>query len=355
MLPIRLAGLLALCPLLAQADVLVGSWNIEHLGWNNDKAVPQVAHVANHFDLLAVQELMDPAALASLEHELEARSGEAWSSMASHALGRGAYEEHYGFLWRESEVAYEDGAVVFIDHGDVFSREPYSARFRDVATGDRFTLATVHVVYGDSVGDRLPEIAALADYWQWLGEIAPQTPRLLAGDFNLPPEHSGWAPLRALGAVPAITEGRSTLATTAGEYASLYDNLWYDAERLAPDGRGILRFPELLPLDHQASRERVSDHAPVYLALNGARLAPSPAVGGALLAGSVAGQPRANCIDLNTSDATRLAELPHVGPARASDIIAGRPWRGAFELTRIAGIGDGRLGDIRHSGLICRG
>lgn len=344
-----LVGLLALAPLHASADVLVGSWNIEHLGWNNDKALPQVAHVANHFDLLAVQELMDPAALGALERELEARSGEAWSSMASHALGRSSYEEHYGFLWRESAVAYEDGAVVFIDHGDVFAREPYSARFRDRETGDRFTLATVHVVYGDAVGDRLPEIAALADYWRWLGEIAPQTPRLLAGDFNLPPEHPGWAALRAEGAVPAITEGRSTLATTAGEYANLYDNLWFDAERLSPDERGILRFPALLPLDHEAARARVSDHAPVYLALNGASLERRTADGGELMAGPSG--PR--CIDLNASDAARLAELPHVGPARAADIIDGRPWRGADELTRITGIGEGRLGEIRGSGLLC--
>ncbi|APE30654.1 endonuclease [Halomonas aestuarii] len=344
-----LAGVLALIPLLARADVVVGSWNIEHLGWNNDKALPQVAHVANHFDLLAVQELMDPLAMVRLEEHLEAVSGEAWSSMASHALGRGTYEEHYGFLWRESEVAYEDGAVVYIDHGDVFSREPYSARFRDAATGDRFTLATVHVVYGDRVGDRLPEIAALADYWQWLDEIAPDTPRLLAGDFNLPPDHPAWEALRARGARPA-PEGRSTLATTAGQYASLYDNLWYDAGRLTPSDRGILRFPELLPLAHQAARERVSDHAPVYVALHGAALVATRAAGGEL----VARPPRAGCIDLNASSANRLAQLPHVGPARAADIIAGRPWR-VSELRQINGIGDGRLADIRRSGLLCGG
>jgi hypothetical protein len=50
---------LAFLPLFTQADVLIGSWNIKHLGWNNDKAMPQVAHVANHFDLLAIQELKD--------------------------------------------------------------------------------------------------------------------------------------------------------------------------------------------------------------------------------------------------------------------------------------------------------
>ncbi|ERS91652.1 helix-hairpin-helix domain-containing protein [Halomonas sp. PBN3] len=344
-----LAGLLALAPLAAQGDIVVGSWNIKHLGWNNDKAVGQVAHVADHFDLLAIQELMDPAALEALERELEALSSEAWSSMASHALGRSSYEEHYGFLWRESEVAYEDGAVVFIDHGDVFSREPYSARFRDVENDTLFTAATVHVVYGDSVGDRLPEIAALADYWQWLGEVHADTPRLLMGDFNLAPEHAGWAPLRELGAVPAVSEGASTLATTAGRYANLYDNLWYDAERLAPEERGVLRFPELLPLAHQEARDRVSDHVPVYVALNGASLAPRAADGGALMASQ--GGP--SCIDLNASGLERLAELPHVGPARAEAIVAGRPWRSPGELTRISGIGEGRLAAIRGSGLLC--
>jgi len=348
---IRLVGLLALFPLVAQADVIVGSWNIKHLGWNNDKAMPQVAHVANHFDLLAVQELMDPAALSRLETTLEAMSGEAWSSMASHALGRSSYEEHYGFVWRESEVAYEDGAVVFIDHGDVFSREPYSARFRDVATDDLFTLATVHVVYGDSVGDRLPEIEALADYWQWLGESHPQTPRLLAGDFNLAPDHAAWQALRDLGARPAITEGRSTLATTAGEYANLYDNLWYDADQLSPDAQGILYASELLPLAHEAVRDRVSDHAPVYLTLNGASLVATHAASGEL----VANRPMARCIDLNDSKAGRLTQLPHVGPARAEDIIEGRPWQAASDLTRISGIGGGRLQAIQRSGLLCGG
>ncbi|QFU00983.1 Endonuclease/Exonuclease/phosphatase family protein [Halomonas sp. THAF5a] len=210
-----LLSLVIVVPGLAQADALIGSWNIKHLGWNNDKAFEQVAHVANHFDLLAIQELMDTSAMARLEREVEALSGEPWSSMASRDLGRSTYTEHYAFLWRESEVAYADSAVVFLDHGDTFSREPYAARFRDVETGDLFTAATVHVVYGDNVGDRLPEIDALADYWQWLDEIAKGTPRLLMGDFNLAPDHEAWAPLRALGAVPAITDGQSTLATTA--------------------------------------------------------------------------------------------------------------------------------------------
>ena len=340
---------LALLPLSTQADVLVGSWNIKHLGWENDKAIPQVAHVANHFDLLAIQELMDTSALARLERGVEAISGEAWSSMASRELGHSSYTEHYAFLWRESEVAYADSAVVFLDHGDVFSREPYSARFRDVDTDDVFTAATVHVVYGDSIGDRLPEIEALADYWQWLDEIAKGSPRLLMGDFNVAPDHDGWAPLRALGAEPGITDGRTTLATTAGSYSNLYDNIWFDASSLDLSDSGILRFPDLLTMGHKEARDRISDHAPVYVGLNGAELQPVHEANGKPM-------PRTSipdCIDLNTSSVSRLDELPHIGPARARDIVEERPWASADHLTRVNGLGTARVQEIQASDLLC--
>ncbi|RTR05217.1 endonuclease/exonuclease/phosphatase family protein [Halomonas nitroreducens] len=341
-----MAAVLVVLSLSARADAVVGSWNIEHLGWNNGKRVDLVARVADRFDLLAVQELMDPAALGQLEQALEAASGEPWSAMASHALGRGRYREHYGFLWREAEVEYLDGAVVFLDHGDVFAREPYSARFRDRESGEAFVAASVHVVYGDGTDDRLPEIAALADYWRWLAEAHPDTPRLLMGDFNLPPDHPAWAPLRALGAVPAITDQATTLSEADGRYASRYDNIWYRPDRLSPADLGVVRYPALVGLGHHRARKRVSDHAPVYLALHGGRLA------------SLAGQDDAavmagHCIDLNASSPAALQGLPHVGPARAAAIVAGRPWHDATELTRIRGIAEARLDEIRGSGRLC--
>lgn len=104
----RWLAAIALCvPSLAQADIIIGSWNIQNLGWDNDKRFDKVAHVANHFDIVAIQELMNEAALAQLEAEVEAISGEEWSSMASHALGRSTYREHYGFLWRDTAVSYD--------------------------------------------------------------------------------------------------------------------------------------------------------------------------------------------------------------------------------------------------------
>ena len=129
---------MALClPSLAQADIIIGSWNIQNLGWDNDKRVNKVAHVAGHFDIVAIQELMNEAALVQLEAEVEATSGEEWSSMASHALGRSTYRERYGFLWRDSAVSYDSGAVVYIDSRDVFATVPQRPHGTGVCPGER--------------------------------------------------------------------------------------------------------------------------------------------------------------------------------------------------------------------------
>lgn len=114
-------------PSVASSDIIIGSWNIKNLGWNNNKDYEKVSHIAQHFDIVAIQELMNEGALERLEVEVEESSGEKWTSMASHALGRSTYREHYAFLWRESAVSYVSGAVVYIDDRDLFAR--YSHAF----------------------------------------------------------------------------------------------------------------------------------------------------------------------------------------------------------------------------------
>ena len=346
--PAALIAAAALMHAVVSADAIIGSWNIKHLGWNNDKAITEVAHVAQHFDFLAIQELMDTTALAQLEKAVEATSGEPWSSMASDDLGRSTYREHYGFLWRESEIKYDSGAVVFLDSSDVFAREPYSAKFTALESGQQFAAATVHVVYGDSVSDRLPEVEALADYWQWLEEVYSDTPRLLMGDFNLRPSHEGWAGLRDMGATPAITEGATTLGTTDGVWSNLYDNIWHSDQAPITDS-GILQFPNLLPGEHTAVRDSVSDHAPVWVAFGDGELELTGFDGSAY----VAANNTAYCINLNDATSDQLAELPNVGPVRAKRIIEMQPWEEIGDLTRISGLGAASVQDIEDSGLVC--
>ena len=258
------------------AATVICSWNIKHLGWGEQKSYAALAHVGNLCDVIAVQEAMDADGMQRLERALEGLDS-SWDFMSSHAIGRGSYKEQYAFYWRSSKVEYLDGAVVFLDHNDVYAREPYSARFR-AANGRSFALASIHVLYGDGISDRLPEIRKLAEYWSWLAEVYPGTDVILAGDFNLPPDHDGFGPLRKV-AKAVVTTGATTLSSRDGRYANLYDNLWVSRNHgLSVSDSGIIRFPELLRtssgngVTHEWARKHVSDHAPVYVALDGSRL-----------------------------------------------------------------------------------
>ncbi|PTL89249.1 endonuclease [Halomonas litopenaei] len=272
--------------------------------------------------------------------------------MASHEVGRSSYRESYAFLWRDSAVEYTQGAVVYLDPGDLFAREPYLAEFRDTENGATVAMAAVHIVYGDSRTDRTPEIRELASIWDWMGEVYPGSARVISGDFNLAPTDRSWQPLRYAGAQPAITRGATTLSKSDGRYTSLYDNFWYDTKALQVTGTGIVHFPQLLGIDHQTARRLVSDHAPIYLTTGDA----SPGFGRMNSTVTASGPSKgsgSHCIDLNTALASELDRLPNIGPARARDIMDGRPWADVEALTRIKGIGSARAGEIEQSGLVC--
>ena len=248
----------------------IASFNIQNLGWGDKKDFAALGRIAGGFDLVAVQEVMDLAAVDRLVRSVEQATGEDWESVSSHLIGAGRYREAYSFIYRTSRVALHEGtgqAAVFLDTKNLFIREPFSARFVDLSTQDELVLATVHIKYGKSIADRLPEIQALAsEYWLWLTEVYGSTPLLLLGDFNLPPSHPGFAALRQLGAEPLITEGATTISTIEGRFANLYDNIfWNPRSGLKLRTAGIFDFPAFLGVSHTVAREQISDHVPVFV------------------------------------------------------------------------------------------
>jgi endonuclease/exonuclease/phosphatase family metal-dependent hydrolase len=251
------------------ADLRVATWNIQRLGEGGQKSFPAMAEVIARVDFIAVQEIMSESALAELHEAVQARTGEPWGLLKSHLIGRGSYKEMYAFLWREAAVEYVDGAVVYLDHGDRFAREPLSARFKATGTGEEFVAATIHVLYGRSEADRIPEIEALGDYWDWLSEVYPETPTMIVmGDFNLPPSHAAWASVKA-SARPLVTRGASTLSSVNGKYANLYDNVWLgNGSSMGVTSAAVLAYPKLIGWTHAQARQFVSDHAPVVAILS---------------------------------------------------------------------------------------
>jgi hypothetical protein len=65
--------------------------------------------------------------------------------------------------------------------------------------------------------------------------------------------------------------------------------------------------------------------------------------------------PAAGCVNINTASLEELQQIIHIGPARAADLISLRPFSSVDSLTRISGIGSGRLDDIKAQGLACVG
>ncbi|RRV04705.1 DNAse [Stutzerimonas xanthomarina] len=254
------------------ADIRLGTWNLMRLG-QGETSYEAIAAIAATVDLLAIQEVMNQTGIERVETAVEARTGEAWSVIVSSPVGSTRYRETYAFLTRDSAVTYDEGAVLYLDRKNVFIREPFSAKFR-TAAGATFAIANVHILYGKRESDRIPEIAELAAYWAWLKEVYPGEELLLAGDFNMPPSHAGFAPLRRY-ARPLVTSGASTLSHTSGKFANLFDNIFVAQDsKLTITAAGVVNYPSMLGLSHSQARAYVSDHAPIFVQLGRGRLPP---------------------------------------------------------------------------------
>lgn len=55
-------------------------------------------------------------------------------------------------------------------------------------------------------------------------------------------------------------------------------------------------------------------------------------------------------VDINAASLDELQEIIHIGPAYAEQIMELRPFKNLNDLTRVNGIGDGRLRDIKDQG-----
>lgn len=268
--PLLIAAATAL-PSVSLADSVIGSWNVMRMGHGEKKDFAALASVASHFDVLSVQEVMTEEGFEELRARMTEITGVPWDGMISTEKGRYSYKEMYGFIWRTDRIVAAENAVSYLDPGDLFEREPFAATFTD-GDGLRFVLTSVHSIYGKTEDRRAAEAVALAEYYAWLQESFPGLPIFMAGDFNLKPSNDAWRAMKGLSR-PAITSGASTLSSKNGKYANLYDNIWVPLSENLHGVRvaesGIFAYPAHLRISHEQARETVSDHAPVWVRIEG--------------------------------------------------------------------------------------
>jgi endonuclease/exonuclease/phosphatase family metal-dependent hydrolase len=245
-------------PPVPQGQIRLASWNIRiySTGSRDDSELELIADRLQQFDMIAIQEVRDEEVVQRTLDILMSR-GHSYEAMVSPPVGRGV-KERYAFMWRPEKVVPLDSGMVYPDPDDVFIREPFCVSF--VAGSFDFTLISIHVIFGDGIGERRAEGLLLDDVYRGIQDADPQEQDvILLGDFNLPPEDSGMAEVDAL--LDPVFSGVRTTISDAG----LYDNFWWDSVSEWTGDSGIDHFDEaVFGDDDDAASLAVSDHRPIW-------------------------------------------------------------------------------------------
>lgn len=186
-----------------EENLLLATWNVRALGGLTQKwqaaegdspkrdwhAAACIAQIVSRFDVVALQEVRrEPTAVRFLLRLL----GPTWRVIASDVTeGPRGNGERLAFLYDTSRVEPSGlvGEIVLPPAAgepvDQFARTPYAVGFSRNAV--ELVLTTVHVLWGSSAADRLPEIEAFAQWMRaWRDRPNDWNSNLMVlGDFNL--------------------------------------------------------------------------------------------------------------------------------------------------------------------------
>lgn len=285
-------------------NLLVGTWNLRAFGgltrkWeagDDDspkrdlRSLHSIAAVIRRFDVVALQEVRGE--LRALRDTLRLLGPHWGLSLTDVTRGDRGNGERMAFLFDTRKCQLSGLAcelVVPAEREDEiaqaalhrqFARTPYAVSFR--AGGKTFILVTLHVLWGDSSRDRLPELRAIARWMaDWANDMNAWDHNLIVlGDFNIEREgdptydaftSTGLTVPDDLHEVP-----RTIFAETGAESGKYYDQVaWFTGEgrgkALSLDyGRGghvdfvpVVR--EHRGLGRQALSWRISDHYPLWV------------------------------------------------------------------------------------------
>ena len=320
-------------------ELRLASWNVRifSTGSRTDAELALIADRLEPYDLVAIQELRDEEVVDRTLQLLTDR-GHRFRVVVSPPVERGV-KERYAFLYRPAKVQVLGLERLYPDPDDAFIREPFWTSFR--AGEFDFTLMTIHSIFGDSKRERRAEALRLDDIYQRVQGADPdEQDVMILGDFNLPPDDSGFSELAAL-LTPLFT---GEIGTTISD-ASLYDNIWFDPAyvREWTGERGVDRFDEVaFGNDDKVASLAVSDHRLIWATFrtdqddDGSEVATAAAE---TTWGQVREGGAVTRLNLNTTSREELEVLPGVGSVLAGRIVEGRPYRSVDELLQVKGIG----------------
>lgn len=275
---------------------VIASFNALRLGQESKYYLEQ-ARVLKDYDLVGLVEVMSNFSentnpwlqtlgkgegIEDLRKALEYLTGENWAVHCSAApVGSTEYQEYYAYIYKEDKVTFLQSFGFYNDTAGDFFRDPYGAQFR-IGQMD-FTFVLQHAIYGTWPADPRAEAGKLIDvynYFQTQNGLDQDV--IIAGDFNLAADDTGFAPLYGTPDDISWVIPPSTL-TTVGDsgFVSAYDNIFvsrlYTREVLLT-GRGahtawvtdgvFSGYAEYTGNNHSFANTYISDHVPVYMTLN---------------------------------------------------------------------------------------
>lgn len=149
-------------------NLVIGSWNIRAFDEGKprrDESYHYIAEIIDHFDICAVQEVKkDLKPLQRLVQLL----GPTWDYFVTDVTeGNKGNKERQAFLYNKKKVFFRNlvGEIVLgkehLIDGEQIARTPYFASFQ--AGWFRFTLCSVHIIFGTDKTKRRKEISAIAE------------------------------------------------------------------------------------------------------------------------------------------------------------------------------------------------
>jgi len=289
------AALDRVVPPKAYGNLLVGTWNVRGFdrvqpAWRSKPGespirdlsnVAAIAAIVRRFDVVAIQEVRrSAAAFLAMMTAL----GNGWAFVVTDVTGGSAgNNERLAFVFdttrvRPSGLACE--LVVAAGEAGIgamteqFARTPYAVSFERGPR--RFTLVTLHVLYGRKAADRVGELTEIA---RWLAEWSARkevwTENLLAlGDFNIDrrgdPLHQAFTStgLRAPDALNFVPRTIFDDPLGPPDRSHFYDQIaWFPEGMTMPFvNAGMFDFTGgLIPAETQQQlSHRVSDHFPLW-------------------------------------------------------------------------------------------
>ncbi|MFO7599440.1 MAG: SH3 domain-containing protein [Candidatus Desulfacyla sp.] len=263
----------------------LGAWNIKKLGHSNDKDFATVAQIIeDHFDILAVVEVMQKQRDHPGYDDLMATLSEGWAGMVTATprprTGSGN-SEFYAVVYRKDRVRPCEGWDTLryqVDNDgsdtgqgpDHFSREPAYGCFAspvDGAIGVDFLLGAYHARWaGGDTSAIQGEAEQLDAVFDAMGAARPGEGDLwIVGDFNLVP-----ADLAEIFQSGDRTQGSGSTLNTQGELTdNLYDHVLVHDEAASDELVGnahVLDARDSVDTPKEFY-DRVSDHLPIVISV----------------------------------------------------------------------------------------